>query len=394
MNAWRDRFLAEAAAWRAAGLERRRRAVRPVSATQIVIEGRTVTAFASNDYLGLSRHPRLAEAIAEGARRFGAGAGASHLVSGHHEVHEALELELARFAGKPAALACMNGYVANLALMTTLAGEGDVIFSDQLNHASIIDGARLSRAAVEVYPHADVDALEARLKSCAARQKLVVTDAVFSMDGDRAPLRELLALCERHDALLVIDDAHGIGVLGPEGRGSALALGLHSDSLVYMGTLGKAAGLSGAFIAADRLIIDRLVQRARSYVFSTAGSPALAHATLTALELIRSSGAARKRLAAHVARLQAAAPAWQPCRLLRSDTPIQPLIVGDNAAVVRVAEALLEERLWAPAIRPPTVPAGSARLRIALSAAHSIEDIDRLIAALSRAVGQAAETPA
>ena len=389
MSAWRDRFLADAADWQSAGLQRRRRVVRPVSATEVEIDGKRVTAFASNDYLGLSRHPRLIEALAEGARRYGAGAGASPLVSGHHAVHEALEQELARFAGKPAALAFMNGYVANLTLLTTLVGDGDAIFSDQLNHASIIDGARLSRASVAIYPHADTDALEALLQSSTARQKLVVTDAVFSMDGDVAPLGALLALCQRHDALLVVDDAHGIGVRGPQGRGSIRAIGLDSDLIVYMGTLGKAAGLSGAFVAADPVIIDRLVQRARPYVFSTAGSPALAHATLTALELIRSADAERSRLRAHRERLQRAAPAWVPYRLLASDTPIQPLVVGDNANAVRVANALLAEGLWAPAIRPPTVPPGSARLRIALSAAHADEDVDRLCQTLSRVIARA-----
>ena len=394
MKTWRSRFLADAAQWEAAGLRRRRRVVRALSASEIEIDGKAVTAFASNDYLGLSRDPRLAEALAEGARRYGAGAGASPLVSGHHAVHEALECELARFAGKPAALHFMNGYAANLALLTALAADGGAIFSDRLNHASLIDGARLSRAEVEVYPHADAGALEALLKRSTAGHKLVVTDAVFSMDGDVAPLGDLLALCERHDALLVVDDAHGIGVRGPEGRGSVQALGLQSDCLVYMGTLGKAAGLSGAFVAADALVIDRLVQRARTYVFSTAGSPALAHATLTALELIRSADAARSRLAAHRARLQGAAPAWLPYRLLASSTPIQPLVVGGNKAVVRVADALLEQGLWAPAIRPPTVPAGSARLRIALSAAHRTVDVERLCAALSLIVARAAAMPA
>lgn len=368
--------------------------VSPLSATQVEVDGKIVTAFASNDYLGLSRHPLLIEAIAEGARRFGAGAGASHLVSGHHVVHETLEQELARFAGKPAALSCINGYVANLALLTTLAGEGDVIFSDQLNHASIIDGARLSQASVEVYPHADVAALEDLLKSSGVRQKLVVTDAVFSMDGDVAPLAELLALCERYDALLVVDDAHGFGVWGPQGRGSVQALGLQSDCLVYMGTLGKAAGLSGAFIAAEQLIIDRLIQRARTYVFSTAGSPALAHATLAALELIRSADAARQRLVAHRERLQGAAAAMLPYRLLASTTPIQALVIGDNAGVVQVADALFEEGLWVPAIRPPTVLPGSARLRIALSAAHSEQDIERLCTTLAQLVARTATLPA
>ena len=394
MSVWRDRFAADAAAWHSAGLKRRRRVVHPVSATRAQVDGTVVTAFASNDYLGLSRDPRLIDAIAEGARRFGAGAGASHLVSGHHAVHEALEHELARFADKPAALAFMNGYVANLSLLTTLAGEGDAIFSDQLNHASIVDGARLSRAAVNIYPHADTDALDAMLAASAARHKLVVTDAVFSMDGDVAPLGALLELAERSDALLLVDDAHGLGVWGPQGRGSVQALGLRSDRIIYMGTLGKAAGLSGAFVAADQMVIDRLVQRARPYVFSTAGSPALAHATLAAIELVRSADAARERLSRHREFLQRLARFWRPYGLLASDTPIQPLIVGDNAMVVRIADALLQEGVWVPAIRPPTVPAGSARLRITLSAAHTDEDIDTLGTALSRVISDIGPVPA
>jgi len=394
MSAWRDRFLADAAQWQSAGLERRRRVVRPLSATTVEADGRILTAFASNDYLGLSRHPRLVEALAEGARLYGVGAGASHLVSGHHGVHEELERELARFANKPAALLCMNGYAANIALMTTLAGAGDEIFSDELNHASIVDGTRLSRAAVKIYAHADVDALAALLGSSAAAHKLVVTDAVFSMDGDIAPLRELLALCERHDALLVVDDAHGLGVCGPEGRGSVEALGLRSEAIVYMGTLGKSAGLSGAFIAAERLIIDRLIQRARAYVFSTASSPALAHATLTALELIRSADAGRARLAAYRDRLQRTSSEWKPYRLLPSATAIQPLIIGDNVATVQIADALLREGLWTPAIRPPTVPDGSARLRITLSAAHSAMDVEHLCKALSQVIAAGIANPA
>lgn len=390
MSAWRNRFLDDAREWQAAGLERRRRVVRPISATEVEVDGRSITAFASNDYLGLSRHPSLIEAVAEGARRFGVGAGASHLVSGHHEVHEALEHELARFAGKQAALVFMNGYVANVALLTTLAGEGDVIYSDELNHASIVDGARLSRAEVRVFPHTDVQALENLLKNEVAGHKVVVTDAVFSMDGDIAPLRDLLGLCERYDALLVVDDAHGLGVWGPEGRGSLQALGLESDCIVYMGTLGKSAGLSGAFVAAEKLIVDRLMQRARSYVFSTASSPALAHATLAALDLIRSADAARERLSAYRDRLQGASSGWLPYRLLASTTPIQPLVIGENTATVRIADSLLREGLWLPAIRPPTVPKGSARLRITLSAAHTQENIEKLVTTLTRVVAETA----
>lgn len=394
MSVWRERFAADASEWQAAGLKRRRRIVHPVSATRAQVDGTMVTAFASNDYLGLSRDARLIDAIAEGARRFGAGAGASHLVSGHHAVHEALEHELAVFADKPAALAFMNGYVANLSLLTTLAGAGDVIFSDQLNHASIIDGARLSRAEVAIYPHADTDALDVMLSASAASHKIIATDAVFSMDGDIAPLKALLELAERHDALLLVDDAHGLGVWGPEGRGSVQALGLRSNRIVYMGTLGKSAGLSGAFVAAERVIIDRLIQRARPYVFSTAASPALAHATLVAIELVRSANAARERLARHRENLQLIARSWNPYGLLESKTPIQPLIIGDNTTVVQIADALLQEGIWVPAIRPPTVPAGTARLRITLSAAHTREDVEALGAAMSHVISSLGPVPA
>ena len=394
MSGWRDRFGAEAARWQSAGLERQRRVVRRLSATECEVDGRMVCAFAGNDYLGLACHPRLIEALAQGARCYGAGSGASHLVSGHLAVHEQLEAVLADFAGKPAALTFMNGYVANIALLTSLAREGDVIYSDRLNHASIIDGARLSRAALKVYPHADVDALGSLLASSKARQRLVVTDAVFSMDGDIAPLKDLLSLCERYDALLLADDAHGIGVCGPQGRGTLQSLGLDSERLVYMGTLGKAAGLSGAFVAADPLIIEHLIQHARPYVFSTASSPALAHATLTALELVRAADGARARLAAHRLRLREASSQWPAYRLLASSTAIQPLLVGDNRRVVAIAEALLDEGVWAPAIRPPTVPEGTARLRITLSGAHSSQQLERLCDALTHVLARLEVSPA
>ena len=394
MSVWRNKFLADETLWRRAGLERKRRVVQPITSTEVEVGGKRITAFASNDYLGLSQDPRLAEALAEGARRYGVGSGASHLVSGHHAVHEELEHALAEFAGKPAAMGCMNGYVANIALMTTLAGAGDFIFSDELNHASIVDGSRLSRAEVKVYPHCDLNVLEEQLKSVGRKHKVVVTDAVFSMDGDIAPLLEILALCEQHDALLVVDDAHGLGVWGPEGRGSLQALGLESESIVYMGTLGKSAGVSGAFIAAERMIIDRLVNRARPYVFSTASSPAVAYATIKALELIKAADDGRARLQNYRDRMQKAAAAWKPYRLLASQTAIQPLIVGGNNETVAITEAMLGKGLWVPAIRPPTVPLGTARLRMTLSASHKEEDIDRLLSGLTEVIASAAQNAA
>jgi 8-amino-7-oxononanoate synthase len=282
--------------------------------------------------------------------------------------------------------------MANLALLAALSGPEPreaVIFSDALNHASLIDGARLSRAAVQVYPHGDVTALEVMLAASTAKTKLVVTDSVFSMDGDVAPLPALLRLCERQGAWLVVDDAHGFGVLGEHGRGALEHFSLRSPSLVYMGTLGKAAGVSGAFVAAHETVIEWLVQRARTYIYTTAAAPALAHALLTSLELIASDAGSARRT--HLAALRQQlfglrlAPGW---RQLVSETAIQPLVIGSNAEVLRAADTLLEQGLWVSAIRAPTVPAGTARLRITLSAAHTLPDVVQLKNALqAMAVG-------
>jgi 8-amino-7-oxononanoate synthase len=351
------------------------------------IDGREMLAFCSNDYLGLAAHPLVVEALREGATRYGAGSGASHLISGHSRAHAALEEKLAHFMSpqidNARALYFCTGYMANLAMLNALGGADTALFSESLNHASLIDGARLSRSDVQVYPHGDVEKLAALLAASTATTKLVVTDSVFSMDGDLAPLPALLALCERHGAWLIVDDAHGFGVMGKHGRGVLEHFGLKSPNLVYMGTLGKAAGVSGAFVAAHASVIEWLVQRARPYIYTTAAPPAVAHALLTSLDIIDGvEGLARRT---HLNKLikqfqdQLRLSGW---RLMPSDTAIQPVLIGSNDEAMRVAASLFEAGFWVPAIRPPTVPSGTARLRVTLSAAHTDDDVSRLVAAI------------
>jgi len=398
-----DLLERQLAAREALSLKRRRRvAESPCAPLQTVShegvdEPCELLAFCSNDYLGLANHPALAAALAEGAVLHGTGSGASHLINGHGRAHVALEDELARWLApsipQARVLSFSTGYMANLAVLGALGRIGSectaTIFSETLNHASLIDGARLSRAQVLRYPHADVAALERQLAACTSALKLIVTDAVFSMDGDIAPLPELLAVAERHDAWLMIDDAHGFGVLGPQGRGSLAHFGLRSERLIYMGTLGKAAGVAGAFVAAHATVIEWMLQTARPYIFTTAAPPALAHALLASLALMAGPEGDRRRshLQALIEQVRTHLPAalgtsrW---RLAPSWTAVQPLIVGDNASALALAAALEAQGLWVPAIRPPTVAEGSARLRITLSAAHTAEQVDRLIAALGR----------
>lgn len=387
----------------AKGLLRQRRTTLTACAPQQLVCGgphaistqpRELLGFCSNDYLGLANHPALIEAIAEGARRYGAGSGASHLVSGHSLAHDALENLLADWMApyipQSRALTFSTGYMANLALLTALGDTQATLFCDKLNHASLIDGARLAKAEVQRYPHANLDALRRQLQTCATPLRLIVTDTVFSMDGDLADLPGLLALAEQHDAWLILDDAHGFGVLGPKGQGSLAHAGLRSERFILMGTLSKAAGIAGAFVAAHPVIIDWLMQTARSAVFTTAAPPALAYALLSSLQLIASEEGVQRRvlLQQYVVQLrnglqtlidQFPELGW---RLGASDTPIQPLIVGDNVQALALSAALEARGLWIPAIRPPTVPVGTARLRITLSAAHTAEDIEHLLCAL------------
>ena len=371
-------------------LVRKRRVTDGACAPRQRVDDRMLLAFCSNDYLGLASHPVVIEALRAGATLYGAGSGASHLVSGHGRAHHVLEERLAEWMAphlqQARALTLCTGYMANLAILTALGLDADAtIFSEELNHASLIDGARLAKAGVTVYPHGDVDALEAQLKASTAATKIVVTDSVFSMDGNLAPLPALLAVCERHGAWLVVDDAHGFGVLGTNGRGALEHFGLRSPNLVYMGTLGKAAGVGGAFVAAHASVIELLVQRARPYIYTTACPPALAHALLASLDIIGGAeGESRRAHLAGLVRQLRESLDFQHWKLAASTTAIQPVIIGSNDAALRASAALHEQGLWVPAIRPPTVAPGTARLRVTLSAAHGIDDVAQLAQALNR----------
>jgi 8-amino-7-oxononanoate synthase len=372
-------------------LIRQRRTVDSPCGPRMVVDGRPMLCFSSNDYLSLAGHPRIAEALREGVALYGAGSGASHLISGHSRAHAQLEQCLAEFVGphlvSPRALYFCTGYMANLAVLTALCVDDREaeIFSESLNHASLIDGARLSRVTVKVYGHADVDALATLLAASTAVIKIVVTDSVFSMDGDLAPLPALLKLCERYGAWLVVDDAHGFGTLGDNGRGALEHFNLRSANLVYMGTLGKAAGVGGAFVAAHETVIETLIQSARPYIFTTAAPPALAHALLTSVAIIGGNEGRERRAQVRclVAQLHEGLrlERWQR---LPSGTSIQPIVIGDNAETMRIAAALYAQGLWVGGIRPPTVPVGTARLRITLSAGHTSDDVTQLIDALNR----------
>lgn len=366
-------------------LIRTRRQLDTPCGREVQVNGATVINFASNDYLGLANDPAIIKAIAEGANQWGAGSGASHLVSGHLAPHERLEQEIAAFTGFEKALTFSTGYLANLAVTPTFAPRGSAIFADKLNHASLIDAMQLAKAngaTIHRYPHNDLNTLEGLLLAQKAKTKLIVTDSVFSMDGNLAHLPELLDLAEQHDAWLIVDDAHGFGVLGPHGEGALAHLGIPSSKrILLMGTLGKAAGVSGAFVAGSRLAIDYLLQKGRSYIFTTAPPPAIACGLLCSLSLIYSGQALRARLFAHIRQLRDGL-AGLPYTVAPSTTAIQPLIIGGNAEALALSKSLWEQGFWVPAIRPPTVPAGTARLRISLSAAHTSDDIQRLIAAI------------
>ena len=357
-------FAHELSALESAGLRRRRRVLQTPQRARVTVDGRDYVAFCSNDYLGLAAHPELVAAACEGARLYGLGAGASHLILGHTEPHHALEAALARFVKLPAALFFSTGYMANLGLISSLAGRGDAIFADKLNHASLNDAALLARAELKRYPHLDLARLERALQASTAKTKLIVSDAVFSMDGDVTPVRELAQLAERYDAWLVLDE-----------------FGVRSPRIAYMATLGKAAGVYGAFVAGEPELIDILVQRARTYIYTTATPPLIAHALLKSLELIERDDARRAHLFDLIGRVRhgLARSRWP---LLPSATAIQPLVIGDSGDALALSEKLAERGLLVPAIRPPTVPRGTARLRISLSADHRVDDVERLIDAL------------
>jgi 8-amino-7-oxononanoate synthase len=363
------------------GLYRIRRTLQSAQGTRAVVDGVSVLAFASNDYLALASDPSLIAAACEGAARWGVGAGASHLAGGHQTPHAQLEARIAAFvAPGTKALLFSTGYLANLAIVTALADRETAVFADRLNHACLNDAVLLSRAQHVRYPHGDMEALAARLAASKARRKVIATDAVFSMDGDIAPLPALLELADAHDAWLVVDDAHGFGVLG-NGRGTPAYFGLRSDRIVHMGTLGKAAGVAGAFACAHPAVIETIVQRARPYVFTTAAPALLACALLASLGLIEQGDSRRDRLVRSIERLRERLAGLR-FTLRASTTPIQALVVGDNEPALALSSHLWSRGLYVPAIRPPTVPRGTARLRISLSAAHTDDDIDALAAAL------------
>ena len=345
------------------------------------VAGRECLNFCSNDYLGLAGDPRVVAAFREAADRWGVGSGASHLVCGHQRPHQQLEEALAAHTGRQRALLFSTGYMANLGAVTALVGRGDALFQDRLNHASLLDAGLLSGARFRRFAHGDAAALAGQLARSDAQQKLVITDGVFSMDGDQAPLPDYLDACERHDAWLMVDDAHGLGVLDEAGRGSLFAQGVNQRVPVYMGTLGKALGTAGAFVAGSQELVETLIQFARSYIYTTAMPAAVAAATCVSLEIARAEHWRRQHLAALIARFRQGA-AELGYSLMASDTPIQPIVVGADQAALELSRRLAERGMLVAAIRPPTVPDGQARLRVTLSAAHREQDVAQLLDAL------------
>jgi len=369
---------------KAEGLLRQRRLLDSPQAEHIVANNKPYLSFCSNDYLGLANHPKLIAAMQKAAGDSGVGSGASGLVTGHHRYHDDLEKQLAKFVNMPAALLFSAGYMANIGALGALVGRGDAIFADKLNHACLNDGGYYSLAEFNRFAHNDVVALENLLKASTARHKLIAVDAVFSMDGDIAPLAEYLALCEKYDAYLYIDDAHGFGVLGEHGQGSLNHLKLKSPRIIMMATLGKAAGVAGSFVAGESVVIDYLIQTAKSYVYSTPAPPALSATLSVSVSLIEQGDDLRTHLRSLISYFKdnLQCKKWQ---LMPSETSVQPLVVGDNLEALALSEYLQGLGILVPAIRPPTVPVGTARLRISLSAAHSLDDIKQLISAIQQA---------
>ncbi|MDE0012316.1 MAG: 8-amino-7-oxononanoate synthase [Candidatus Poribacteria bacterium] len=369
----------EYAAIEQAGLRRRLRTVMSAPTGTINLDGRDVVLLGSNNYLGLSTHPGVIAAAVEATQTFGTGASGSRLISGNSELYTTLETNLAKTKGTEAALVFSSGYAANTSIIPVLAGEDDLILSDALNHASIIDGCRLSRASKKIYQHCDVEHLKTLLSdSTTFRRKLIVTDGVFSMDGDIAPLPDIYDLAAQHDAMVLVDDAHGFGVLGKDGNGTVSHFGLEGKEIVQMGTLSKSVGALGGYIAGSRALIELLINRARSFIFTTGLPPATLAAVNAALDVIRSSPELRKRLFSHAKCLKTALIDLG-YTLLPSETQILPVILGGPQRATRVAEALLTEGVFAPAIRPPAVPTGTSRLRLTVMATHTEAEIEQAI---------------
>ena len=367
-----------------AGLLRRLRRVDSAQDTWLTIDGRRVLLMCSNNYLGLANHPALAAAAVQAAAEWGVGSGASRLISGSMRLHHQLEDELSALKGSEAALLFSSGYQANLGAITTLVRNGDAVFSDELNHASIIDGCRLSHAKVVVYPHRDMAVLEERLRHTRARRRLIVTDSIFSMDGDAAPLAQICDLAERYEAMVMVDEAHATGVLGAHGGGLVEALGLQPRVTVQMGTLGKGLGSFGAFVTARRAVIDLLINTARSFIYTTALPPPVVAATLAALEIVRREPERRTRLHANAVTLQ------NGLRRLglhvgSEASHIIPILIGDAEETMRLSEALLADGVFVQGIRPPTVAAGTSRLRATVMSTHSDEDLQVALVSFERA---------
>ncbi|RYY73857.1 MAG: 8-amino-7-oxononanoate synthase [Gammaproteobacteria bacterium] len=375
---------------RSANLYRSRRTSESPQAAQVIVDGKKYTSFCSNDYLGLANHPEVISAFQNAANYFGVGSGASHLVAGHSSEHHALEEELAEFTGRDRALLFSTGYMANIGAITALVGQGDAIFEDRLNHASLLDGGLLSGARFQRFLHNDLKNLQNRLDKTEAERKLIVVDGVFSMDGDCAPLDELAVLAQKNNAWLMVDDAHGFGCLGSSGGGSAEYFKLTQESLpILMGTLGKSFGTFGAFIAGSETLIETLIQFSRSYIYTTAMPPAIAAATRKSLQLLQSENWRRDHLNLLISHFRAGTKQLG-IQLSNSVSPIQPIMIGDEARTLAVAEQLAQRGLLIIAIRPPTVPVGSSRLRVTFSAEHSIAQVDQLLNALGDILGDAA----
>ncbi|RKU33687.1 8-amino-7-oxononanoate synthase [Candidatus Poribacteria bacterium] len=373
----------ELAAIEQAGLRRHLRTVMSAPTGTITLDGRDVVLLGSNNYLGLSTHPEVVAAAVEATQTFGTGASGSRLISGNSELYTTLESNLAKTKGTEAALVFSSGYAANTSVVPLLAGEGDLILSDALNHASIIDGCRLSHASKKIYQHCDVEHLKTLLsESTGFRRKLIVTDSVFSMDGDIAPLSDIYEVVMEHDAMLLVDDAHGFGVLGKDGSGTISHFGLDGKEIIQMGTLSKAVGALGGYIAGSRTLIALLINRARGFIFTTGLPPATLAAANTALDVIRSSPEPRQNLFSHAKRLKTALLDLG-YTLLPSETQILPVVFGSPQRATSVAEALLTEGVFAPAIRPPAVPAGTSRLRLTVMATHTDAEIRRAIEAFA-----------
>ena len=386
----------------AALLRRRLKQTQSPCDVEVKVAGRLLKAFCSNDYLGFANHPQLIAAMAEGAAQYGVGSGASHLISGHSLAHDLLETELARTQEKhiddARSLFFFTGYLANITAITALAGlglhtanhnAGIGIYSAKLNHASLIDGVKLAaaqtKAAVHLFDHTNLAHLREMLQTDSSAHKLIVTDGVFSMDGDLAPVADLLTIAQAHDALLIVDDAHGFGVLGKYGHGILEHFQIQSDRIVYIGTLGKAAGVSGAFVCAHKLLMECLIQKGRPYIYSTATPPAIAHTVLASLHLMEGEeGQARRSHLNQLIAIWRQEMQLQHWQMSPSITPIQPLVLGSNAAALFASKRLDEAGYWIPAIRPPTVPEGSARLRITFSANHSPLAVRELISELQK----------